>query len=315
MRGVKRAWAILTRTLHEFSEDGAMSLAAAIAYYSALSVAPLVILFLVLAHRLGREQSLQYQLVAQVHRMLGQEGAEVVRTVMAEAERPAQGGAAIVGLLTLIVAATTVFAQLQYALNTVWGVQTHVRKQGIVRFIQTRLVSLGLIVTLMFVMMLSLLISATTSFVAERAPIPSFGFLWQMLSFGGSLVVFTLLFAMVFRLLPDVVIRWRDVWVGAGVTALLFVLGKEAIGWYLGRGEIGSAYGAAGSLIVLLVWVYYASVILLLGAELTQVWFSMQGREIEPAPGAERVGRAKGTHVSRVVLKPDVSAAGRQARS
>ena len=190
----------------------------------------------------------------------------------------------------LLIGSTTVFAQLQYSLNRVWNVRVR-RSEALWNIVRIRLVSLGLIFGAGFVLLVSLVVSSAVGFRVTRLELSGSPRLWQAANVAASLVVFTLVFAMIFKMLPDVKIAWRDVWAGAALTSVLFAIGKELIGIYLGRSLLASAYGAAGSLVVLLLWVYFASILLLAGAEFTQVFAHMRGRTIEPKPHAEPVGR------------------------
>jgi membrane protein len=193
-------------------------------------------------------------------------------------------------VVTLFVGATGVFVQLQDALNSIWGVR---RKpgRGLRNFIKDRLLSFALILGIGFLLLVSLILSAGLSALGNFVTglLPAQATLWQWINFGVSFGVITLLFAVIFKVLPDVKIAWRDVWIGALLTALLFNLGKYLLGLYLGRSSVTSAYGAAGSLVIVLLWVYYSAQILFFGAKFTQIYSNRYGSHLEPAPGAEAV--------------------------
>jgi membrane protein len=224
--------------------------------------------------------------------MMGADGAEQVGTMMEQANQPeGRGFRAIVGIVALILGATGAFMQLQNALNRAWDVEPDPDAGGIKNFIVKRVLSLGMIAGLAFLLLVSLALSAVISMagdmVGEILPGTSEPLL-HLLNFALSFAVITVLFAAMFKVLPDARIAWKDVWVGGAATALLFMIGKFALGFYLGRSNPGEAYGAAGSLALILVWIYYASMIVLLGAEFTQVWAERRGGGIEPEAGARR---------------------------
>ena len=208
---------------------------------------------------------------------------------LANADQPQLSSAAsIISVVVLLIGASGVFAQLQQALNTVWNVKTK-PDAGIGEFIRKRLLSFGMVLTIGFLLLVSLIISAMLSGISklEINLLPGFTLLWQLLNLAISFGFISLLFALIYKYLPDVKIRWQDVWVGAIITALMFTLGKFLIGLYLGRGSLGSSYGAAGSLIVFLAWVFYSAQILLFGAEFTQVYARKYGNKIRPDSHAE----------------------------
>ena len=275
------------QALKAFLRDEAFMLAAALAFYTALSLAQLLVVLLWIAGLLGRDA--QQRLIDEVIALVGPEGGEAVRMIVESAgDTPGTGTVAgLVSIAALLFGATGAFVQLQRTLNRVWNVRR--KRGGALAMVKKRLLSLGLVVTLGFLLLVSMGVSAAVSAAIgplERA-VPGTGWLWQTSLFLAPLVVIVPLFALVYRLLPDVVIRWREVWLGAVITGLLFSVGKTAIGLYLGNSSVGSAYGAAGSFMVLLVWVYYSALIVFYGAEVTQVWARRRGAEIVPAPHAE----------------------------
>ncbi len=231
----------------------------------------------------GRDAA-QGEIVQQINGLVGEQGAQAIEMGLANADKPQFGSiASIISLLILLIGASGVFAQLQEALNTVWNVKTK-PNLGIWQFIRKRLLSFGMVLAIGFLLLVSLILSAMLSGIGKLQInlLPGFTPLWQLLNFVISFGLIVLLFALIYKYLPDVKIRWQDVWVGAIITALLFTIGKFLIGLYLGRGSLGSAYGAAGSLIVFLAWVFYSAQILLFGAEFTQVYTRKYGTKIRP---------------------------------
>jgi membrane protein len=291
-------WSVLTGSIRgaagEFFEDRAMAHAAAVAFYTALSFAPLVLLFVTIGGFLG--ESTTNELISFFERQLGPEAAEVTDTVLAQASKPTEETnwwrmAWSIGML--LFTASAVFAQLQSSLNHVWDVRA-VPGRGIWRFIRKRLLSMGIIFAVLFILLVALVVSA----VIEKVVPSGDAVAGRVLSFVMSLAVFTLLFAAIYKILPDVRIRWSEVWFGASVTALLFTLGKLGISLYLQHSTVVDQYGsAAGSMIALLVWVYYSCILLFVGAELTEQYVRQRGGLIEPSAHARRTerGRAAGS--------------------
>lgn len=282
---------MIVRTARQMSGESALSLAAAIAFYSALSLAPLLLLLVGVAGTLWEQAEVQREIVRQVEALIGPEGARLVTLVLDGASRPGGGPAAVlVGAVLVLFGATTVFSELQYSLNRLWGVQVR-SGHNVRRILWTRLTSLGLILALGFLILVSLVLSSAVSFVTSRIEIdlPASAFLWRAADLLGSLALYAVAFGTIFKTLPDVKIAWRDVTMGAVLTAILFSAGKGAIGFYLGRNLLISAYGAAGSLFVLLLWVYYTSILVLAGAQFTREFAREHGRDLEPKDYAERV--------------------------
>lgn len=283
---------LLKETAKEWSEDKSSRLAAALAYYTIFSLAPLLIIVIAIAGFIFGKDAAQGEIVGQLQGLLGRDAAQGIQTVLANAGKKSSGGiiTTILNFGILIFGASGVFAQLQDAMNTVWEVAPK-PGQGIKQVIRTRLLSFSMILVIGFLLLVSLGLSAGLAVVGNLMSnlLPGFGFLWQLLNFAISFGVITLLFAMIFKILPDAKIAWGDVWLGAGLTALLFAIGKLLIGLYLGNASVGSAYGAAGSLVVLLIWVYYSAQIMFFGAEFTQVYARHYGSRIVPADHAVAV--------------------------
>jgi membrane protein len=265
---------VLKEIVREYWSNRPMELAAALSYYTLLSLAPLVLMTVSLAGLVFERAAVEGRVASEIRGLVGHEGAEVVQTVMRNANDREKGTISVViGMILLLVGATTVFVQLQNSLNRIWKVDTSLRLGAIQSFIKERVLSLAMVLGIGFLLLVSLLVNTALTAVSDSARVTvgdSPAFLHAVNALG-SFTVITGLFAMIFKVLPDAPVAWRDVWFGAVLTSVLFTLGKFALGVYLGRAGIGSAYGAAGSLVVMTVWVYYASMILLFGAEVTYV--------------------------------------------
>jgi membrane protein len=283
---------MLKETISEFLEDDCMRLAAALSYYTVFALPPLLILILLLVGALVDPAAIQGRIEGQFRELLGAGGAEQVRTMIEQAQRPdfRRPLTAILGLGLLLFGATGAFVQLQQALNKAWGVRPDPERGGLRTFLLKRALSAGMILAVAFILLVSLVVSAVIAgfgdVIADLLP-DAIGqaVLWAV-QIGLSLAIFTLLFAAIYKVLPDADVPWRVVWFGAFVTAVLFEAGKFGLGFWLGRSDPGEAYGAAGSLALILVWVYYSAMIVLLGAEFTQVWARRRGAAIRPSAGA-----------------------------
>jgi membrane protein len=286
---------LLRQTATAFLENSPFQLAAALSYYTLLSLAPILLVVVGMVGLIFGGDVVREGVVTEIRGLVGEAGAEVIRTVIEEAGRPGKGVVSLViGIVTLIIGASTVFGQLQSALNRIWDVEADPEKSAIGSFIRTRLLSLAMVIGIGFLLLVSLIVSAALAalggYLEARTALPA-GLL-QAVNLLTSLGIITLLFAMMFKLLPDVKLAWRDVWFGAFVTAALFTAGKYLIGLYLGHASIGSSYGAAGSVVVLMAWVYYSSLIVFLGAEITQVRRSRRlGKSAAPAENAVHKAR------------------------
>jgi membrane protein len=253
-------------------DDYAPSMGAAISYYTVFSIAPLLLIVIAVAGLVWGRDAVQGEIVTQLSGLIGKEGATGIQALIESANKPAQGlVASAISLVVLIIGATTVFAELQSALDRVWGVPPAKKASSLWIMLRSRLLSLGFILGLGFLLSVSLVISAGTAAFGNWASglLPGWETLLQIVNMVISLSISASLFAMIFKLMPQAKIGWPDVWVGAGVTALLFEIGKTLIGLYIGKSSITSSFAAAGSLVVLLVWVYYSAQIFLLGAEFT----------------------------------------------
>jgi membrane protein len=292
--GLRDTWNVAKATIDEFVEDDATTLAAALAYYPALGLSPMFVLLIWLATFAGED--MQQRVAGQLQGLVGPQGGQALKAVVDNADSTPQLGtiAGIVSLATLLFSVSGVFGQLQAALNRMWDVKAApTTAHGNWIWVRKRLLSLGAFLSVGFMLIVSL---AVTAFVEAwtarlRQGLPGTALAWELVTFGVSLLVSALLFALIFKVLPDVKLGWRDTAVGGFATAILFSIGRWAIGVYIGRGSVGSAYGAAGSLIAVLVWVYYASLVMFLGAELTQVLARRRGKQVEPEAHAICVER------------------------
>jgi membrane protein len=292
------AFGLLRRSVMEFMDDECMTMAAAVSYYAIFSLPPLLVLILLLLGAVLDPQELAGHIREQLTRLIGESGGNQISTILAQARRPAGGFGltTALGLGALFFGATGVFSQLQLALNKTWEVQPDPDQGGVRRFIMKRVFSFGMVLGIAFLLLISLALSAALTAFGDLISAQLAGFstpALNLLNIALSLGVFIGVFAAIFKILPDATVRWRDAWVGGTATTLLFVAGKFLIGYYLGRSDPGHAFGAAGSLAVMLLWIYYSSLILLFGAELTQAWAEAHGGGIVPETGAVRIVRRK----------------------
>lgn len=295
VRSLAAAKLVLQEAASGFMENAALRLAAAISYTTVFSLSPLLVITVaVVGLVLGnKDYFVQQQIVAQMSALMGEAGGELARSLIDNGRLNAGGSiwATVVSLLVMLFSSTALFVQVQDALNTVWGLKPK-PGGGVVRaLLRARFLSFGMVLTVAFLLLVSLLVSVVIS--AFVGVLPQMGaaseLLMRLVNFAVSLAIITLLFAMIFRFLPDARIEWRDVWTGAFLTALLFNVGKLGIGMYLGHSSPGSTFGAAGSVVVLLLWVYYSAVILLFGAEITQAYATSYGSGVNPDRHAVRV--------------------------
>lgn len=277
-----KGWTRLIReTYAEWKKDNVPLHAAALAYYTVFSLAPLLLIAIAVAGAAFGEEAARGELVRQIQGLVGKEGAVAIQAMIENASQPGSGGvlASVIGFFLLMLGASGVFGQLQMALNTIWNAEPNPRR-GIRSFITTRFLSFAMVLVIGFLLLVSLLLSSIL--VAAGSSLnrlmPGFPVLGQGLNLFISLGVITVLFASIYKYLPDVRVPWRDLWVGAAVTSVLFNIGKAAIGLYIGNSSFSSTYGAAGSLVVLLIWIFYSTQILLIGAEFTQVYSRSQAK-------------------------------------
>ena len=290
---VGNAFSQLKQTFQEWLQDKAPQLGAALAYYTVFSLAPLVLVLLAIIGVIFRDDPAGAwdKITEQMGYFLDPSAVQVVQSIAQKASQPGKSTlATLIGVALALFGASGVFGQLQDALNTIWGVKAKPGR-GVWGFLRSRFLSFGMVAGICFLLLVSLaieaLLKAFSDYVQSVLPGGIVIALTIYVVFDFAVVV--LLFAMIFKFLPDVEIQWRDVWIGAVITAILFSIGKWLLGFYLGSGAAGSAYGAASSLITLLLWIYYSSQILLFGAEFTQVYASRAGRGSKPAKYAVRV--------------------------
>jgi len=285
---------LLKTTFNHWVEDKAPQLGAALAYYTVFSLAPIVLVFFaVFGFIYGNSEVVRQEILQQLYSILDRSSAKAVAEIAASTAKPtANAAATVVGIAVALFGASGVFGQLQDALNIIWGVKPKPGK-SIVSFLRARFLSFAMVAGICFLLLVSLTASAVITAVG--------GYLEHLLPGGNVLAwtihlmldigIITLLFSMIFKFLPDARLSWRDVRLGAAITTALFLVGKYALGLYLGSGAPGSAYGAAGSLITMLIWIYYAAQIVLFGAEFTRVYAQERGRGIRPSKHAVRVDR------------------------
>ena len=271
---------LLRQVARSWLDDYAPSMGAALAYYTLFSLAPLLLIVISVAGLVFGQEAARGEIEAQLRSLMGEQGASAVQALLASVGKPTEGVAATaLGVLLLLIGATTVFGELQDSLDRIWRAPSQDRAGGWIALIRTRLLSFGMILAIGFLLMVSLVLSAVLS-VMEH---------WWTMLFGGWLFVasavngiagfflIAVMFALIYKVMPRVHVQWRDVWIGAVFTALLFTLGKALIGVYIGRSGIVSGFGAAGSLVVVLLWVYYSAQIFLIGAEFTWVYANLFG--------------------------------------
>ena len=276
---------LLKEAASEWIEDGAMRLSASLAYYAIFSLAPLLVIVISIAGLVFGEEAARGQIAQQISALAGTRAGEAIQSaVQASAEEKTTGVlATIIGLMVLLFGASTVFAELKDALNMIWGVAV---KPGrpFLTLVRDRFLSFSIVLSIGFLLLVSLVISAVLAalgkYMSARLPLPAA--VWHACDFLVSFGVISALFAMIFKILPNVRIGWRDVWIGGLWTAFLFTLGKFLIGLYLGTSSVASSFGAAGSALIVLVWIYYSSCILFFGAEFTKIYACKFGSGIVP---------------------------------
>jgi membrane protein len=286
--GMRTWWTLLKEAFEKWSADKAPRLGAALSYYTVFSLVPLLVLTIAIAGLVFGTDAAQQAMMTQLESLIGPQSAAAVKQMLEIAHKPSSGMlASVIAVATLLVGASGVFAQLQDALNTVWGVEPKTGR-GIWGVIKDRFFSVVAVMGTGFLLLVSLALTAALASVGKMFEgwLPAPQSVLHIANFAASFGVIALLFAMMFKLLPDAKVAWHDVWVGAALTSFLFSIGKFLIGMYLGKAEVGSAYGAAGSLVILLVWVYYSSQILLYGAEFTAVYANRYGSRIVAASAA-----------------------------
>lgn len=278
--GNNKVWVMLRQMFQAWSDDYVPSMGAALAYYTLFSLAPLLLIVIAIAGLVFGQDAARGEIEAQLRALMGEGSAAAVQEMLVSVRKPAPGIAAtVIGVGLLLVGATTVFGELQDTLNRIWKVPVPSKVGGWIKLVRSRLLSFGMVLAMGFLLVVSLLVSAALA-VAGRWWGPLFGE-WQMLAMVANTVssfaVVAALFAFIYKTMPSVHIPWSDVWVGAFVTALMFALGKSVIGLYIGHSGVVSGFGAAGSVVVLMLWVYYSAQIFLMGAEFTWIYANTFG--------------------------------------
>jgi membrane protein len=309
------AWVLLKEASCAWVGDNAPSLGAALAYYTVFSLAPVLIVVIGIAGLAFGREAAKGEILQQMQALVGPAGAATIQTIIQRANQPALGIiASIVGVVTVMIGASGAFLQLQCALNQIWKVKPK-SESFWMSALRKRSLSFGLVLGTGFLLLVSLALSAAlaavATFMGHLLPIPAF--LLESVNFLLSFAVITMLFAMMFKVLPDTEVAWSDVWMGAAVTALLFTIGKMLIGLYLGKSSVASAYGAAGSLVIVLAWVYYSAQILLLGAEFTHVYAKRRGSRVGPTSGPQV--RSIGVVAQKALARVRVSDSARERLS
>ena len=292
---MKRYFTLFRETFTRFSAHKAPRLGAALSYYTLFSIAPLLLIAIAIAGIIFGREAIQGQIVGELRGVLGPNAASTIQEMVKNAAKPKSGTiATIIGIVTLLFGAGGVFTQLKDALNTIWDVEPK-KSGGVMAAIREKFLSMAMVLGVGFLLLVSLVIDAVISAMGKFASghLPGGEALWQTLQLIVSFGVVTVLFAMIFRFLPDARVAWRGVWIGAVFTAFLFVLGKYGLSIYLGKAAVGSSFGAAGSLVVVLVWVYWSAQILLFGAEFTHVYCGAPAKEKAPAPAPAIVYRTE----------------------
>src|SRR4029453_18740894 len=297
IKRLRRAGGILYGAAVELIADDGLVLAASIAFFTIFSLAPLLLLVVSVAGLVFGQDQTHAEIQNQFEALMGPASAEFVAGVISRASTGPRGVAAVISLATLVFGATGVFVQLKASLNKVWAVQIKPEqpRSTLLRLVWDRVVSFAMMLVIAFLLLASLAVSAALAALARWSSqlVPGWEMPIQLINAGVSFGVITFLFGAALKILPDVRIGWRVVWFGGAVTALLFTIGKELIGMYLGRGSIASIYGAAGSMIVILLWVYYSSIIFLYGAEVTQLSAKALGWRLEPIEAAEQLDKER----------------------
>lgn len=279
----KELWSLTAKTTNGWFEDRVSRMAAALAFYTVFSVAPILVIAIAVAGKIFGRQAAEHEVSRQLSGLMGRAAADAINTMIENANAPGSHGmlATIISIILLIYGSTNVFTELQDSMNTVWEVKPKPGASWWWPTVKDRLLSFALVMAIAFLLLVSLVISAALAGISTWMSAGSI-VAYRIMYGTGSFVVFTAVFSAMFKILPDAKVKWRDVWLGGVITSSLFTLGKVLIGLYLARPSVSSVYGAAGSLAVLLIWVYFSSQILLIGAEFTHVWACRHGHHVKP---------------------------------
>jgi membrane protein len=284
----KEAWRLFKEAVQAWSDDYAPSMGAALSYYTLFSIAPLLLIVIAVAGWFFGDDAVRGELTGALQGLMGEEGARAVEGLLASVSEPKEGIiATVIGVFVLIIGATTVFGELQNDLDRIWRAPAREDIGGVWSLLRSRLLSIGMILGIAFLLMVSLVLDAVLQALGKMWGTDSLKAIAQVINFLVGFGLTTTVFAMIYKLMPRAKIAWHDVWVGAAVTAILFTVGKFLIGLYIGRSAVASSFGAAGSLAVVMIWVYYSAQIFLLGAEFTWVYAHSHGsRKGQKRPGA-----------------------------
>lgn len=300
-------WLLLKESVTAFINDNALKLSASLSYYTVFSLAPLLIVVISLLGVFYGQEAIEGRIYGQIDSVIGKSAAlqiqEIIKNVKISGDSHI---GAIIGVTTLLFSATGVFIEIQDSINFVWSIKAK-PKQGWFKFIQNRVLSFSLIISLGFLLLVSLVLNAFMDLLSQRLEILFSDYTVYIAYVFNYLIIIgiiTILFAIIFRVLPDGSLRWKDALIGAAFTAVLFTLGKFLISFYLGKSDVGSTYGAAGSIIVILLWVYYSSIILYFGAEFTKVYSQHFGTPIEPSKHAVFIVKEETEHKTNVTTTP-----------
>ena len=282
---LKGIWSLLKTTFNGFSDDKVVKLSAALAYYTVFSIGPMIIIIIYFAGVIYGRDAVQGSVFDEIRGLVGTDAAKQIQEMIKNSALSTERSlAAVIGIVTLVMGATGVFAEIQDSINQIWGLKPKPKK-GWLKMIMNRLLSFSIIISLGFILLVSLIVNGIIEGLMSRlqARFPQLTVvIVYIINLLITFSVITSLFAIIFKVLPDALIKWKDVIIGAMVTAVLFMIGKFGITFYIGKSDVGSTYGAAGSLVVLLLWVYYSSVILYLGAEFTKAYACSYGSRIHP---------------------------------
>jgi membrane protein len=285
MKKIKEIWKVTMRSFKGFSEDKIPKYSAALAYTTVFSFGPLLVVIIFLCSIFFGQDATQGKIYDQMVQFVGQDAALQLQTIIKNASLSNKGTlAAVIGIITLLLGATAVFAEIQDSVNSIWGLKAKPKK-GLWKMLRNRFLSFSVVVSLGFLLLVSLAVSTVIEGLSGKlkASFPDVTVvIFYILNLLISFVVITALFALIFKVLPDAKTKWKDIWPGALASGILFMIGKFAISFYIGRSNVGSTYGAAGSLVILLLWVYYSAMILYMGAEFARAWSSHKGTSIHP---------------------------------
>jgi membrane protein len=300
----KETLRLIKEAASSWSADYAPSMGAALSYYTLFSIAPLLIIVIAVAGAVFGDDAARGAIFEQLRGMVGEQGAKGVESLLQAADKPTEGMiATIIGAFVLLIGATTVFGELQNALDRIWRAPARIQSSGWWNLLRTRLLSFGMVLGIAFLLMVSLVMSAALSVLGKLWMFPGWEILSHALDIAVSFGIVTLLFAMIYKFIPRVHVAWHDVWIGAAVTAVLFAVGKLLIGLYIGKSAVASDFGAAGTVVVVIVWIYYSSQIFFLGAEFTRAYSLHHGSKSPEAANSDYGSDAAMVERARKIVK------------